>query len=206
MKKLASVMMMIAITTFMAVAMTSADGNHHWRGIHGEYAMTGVGTCINSPGGFTQNLTPPSGGLNFSGSNLFTGTWTFERHGHGKVEGLLFGTATSPYLNPNASQFSIEFEFTYTLTNDGTINATMVDGTFLATGLTGPLAGATFTVQGVDYLGTPEALLFSGKVSPDHNTLTLNSANQIQKITVSNGFTNYNICNVGRVLIRLDDD
>ena len=86
----------------------------------------------------------------------------------------------------------------------------MDEGSYLATFETGPLTGNTFTLQGLAYLGTPpvltpQALSFSGKVSTDHKTLTLDSANQIQKVSVSNGVTNYQICNVGRVLIRVSE-
>jgi hypothetical protein len=211
MKRLAAVVMMIAIATVIAATLGSAQDSG-WGAIHGTYAMTGVGTCINSPLGFQANFTPKfipgtsTYGLNFSGSNLYTGTWTFDGYGRGQVEGYLFGTATSPYPTPNASMFSIKFDFTYTLTHDSTIDAKLTDGTFLATGISGPLAGATYRVEGITPSGDPQALLFSGKASTDHKTLTLNSEDiQIQKITVSTGMTNYQICNVGRVLIRVDE-
>jgi hypothetical protein len=184
MKKLAVVGMIIVPATFMAVAMTSAGGHHwkHWWGIHGTYAMTGVGTCITSPWGFTENFTPPVDTpgpppvfkFNFSGSNLYTGTWTFKRNGHGDVEGFLFGTATSAYPTPNASKISIKFTFTYTLEHDGTIYATMDEETFEAKGVTGPLKGVEYTVQGLAYLGDPpiltrQPLSFFGRVSPDQS-------------------------------------
>lgn len=123
MKKQASVMMMIAITTFMAVAMTSADGNHHWRGIHGDYAMTAIGSCLHSYQEFTGPIPgflgiPPDV---WGGSNMAQAIWTFERDGTGKVEGHNNTTFAPP--NPieppppiqgvGVGQGTFSFDFTY---------------------------------------------------------------------------------------------
>ena len=233
MKKLAVVGMIIAVATFMAVAMASAN-DHHWGGIRGDYAMTGVGTCINSPGGFTANFAPQGLAVlsgvsnNFSGSNLFTGTWSFERNGYGQVQGHLFGTATYPYPFPNASSIYFSFSFTYSVTHDGTITAVMDEDSYLATFKTGPSTGMSFKLKGFsppvtpptpladltqEDTATPDPLSFGGRVSTDHKTITLDSANQIQRVRVyaspdGTGTPinrNYQICNVGRVLIRVSD-
>jgi hypothetical protein len=194
MKKLAVVVMMIAIATFMAAAMASADDHDGW-GIHGQYAMTGAGTCIYAPGGFNANFTP-IGPTNWSASNMVQGSWTFKRHGKGTTSGKLFGTAATPFAVPNATSIEFAFDFTYTVTDDGTIAVEMVPGTFLATALTGPSAGLTYTV---------DIYSFVGMVSPDHKTLTLNNANEVQTLSLSNGTTNHAICNIARVLIWLGE-
>jgi hypothetical protein len=230
MKKLALIVMMGVMASFMAAGMTSAD-DHHWWGIQGTYAMTGVGTCINSPGGFTGLYTPQGQGVlsgvsnNFSGSNLFTGTWTFERHGNGQVQGHLFGTATYPYPVPNASSIDFSFNFTYSVTQDGTITAVMDEDSYLATFITGPTPGKTFKLKGFlppvnppadisqEDTATPDPLSFEGRVSTDHKTITLDSKNQVQRVRVyatpdGTGTPinrNYQICNVGRVLIRVGE-
>ena len=119
MRKLAALMVVPALAIFMVAAMATAQDG--WGTIHGTYEMTGVGTCINSPGGFTQLFTPQGPAVlsgvsnNFSGSNLFTGTWTFEPDGNGQVQGQLFGTATYPYPVPNASSIDFSFKFTHLL-------------------------------------------------------------------------------------------
>lgn len=206
MKRLALVVMVIATATFVTLAVTSAQED--WRAIHGTYASTGTGTCLNAGStGFNGTYVPVAGPASFFGSQLYTGTWTFAHHGSGQFEGTLFGTAVPPNGAPNT--FQVSFPFTYTFT-DGVVNVLMDEPHFLATGQTGPLVGKTFTLEG--FLpptvppGTTELrqnLYFAGMMSTDHKTMTLSMGNQIQKVTVSNGVINFQICNVGHVLIRV---
>ncbi len=203
MKRLALVMLLIATATFMAVAMTSAQDVN---AIHGTYASTGMGSCLNSAGGFNLNYTPASTAV--LASQLYTGTWTFEQDGwSGQFHGTLFGLAPTGAGAPNT--FEVSFPFTYTFVDD-VISVQMDEPHFLATGQTGPLATLTFTLRGFlpptvppGTTDVPQNLHFVGMMSTDHKTMTLSMGNQIQKVTVSNGVVNFQICNVGHVLIRV---
>ncbi len=185
MKKLAVVVMMIAIATFMAAPMASAN-DHDWWDIHGKYAMIAAGACLHSTLGFE---TPPAGSVNTDlvpkfgslvwGAPVMTqGIWTFEGDGTG-VAALTNNILTLPPGNPPATPFGAghtffpEIHFTYEVTPDGEI-----------------------TVQ----LG-PLPLNMAGMISMDHKTLTLGSAGQIQPVGGA-----YAICNVDRVLIRVSDE
>ena len=211
MKKLAVVVMTIAIATFMAAPMASANGHgHHSWGIQGEYAMTGPGSCLFSRVPFADNHTAPEPNNSWIASKLTEGTWTFERGGTGKAQYNLHGIA-----GPQAPAFptatgdtdAISFDFTYTITDDGMITGEMVFGTYLDTFVKGPFAG-------LGLWGTFDKLSFFGRVSTDHKTLTLNSANEVQRADVfstidgvtKHAATLYEICNYGRILIRVDED
>ena len=205
MKRLALVVMTIATATFMAATMASAQED--WNAIHRTYASTGTGTCLNSAGGFNTNYTPVSTAV--LASQLYTGTWTFEKNGwSGEFHGTLFGLAPSGAGSPNT--FDVSFPFTYTFVDDG-ITVQMDESQFRATNLTGSLTGLMFTLKG--YLppipsASPTAaqpLQFSGTMSADHKTLALSMGNQIQAVIrlSDNAVINYQICNVGHVLIRV---
>jgi hypothetical protein len=192
-KKLGLLMIITVMAPFIMAAMASAH-DHDWKGIHGEYAMMSSGTCLLSPGGFNPNYTPigPSSG----GSNIATGIWTFERNGKGTLrQGTQLSLTFPPSPSASASVAEFSFDFTYKVTDGGTITVDMVPGTFKAEYVTGPLAGVTFTY---------EFSLF-GMVSQDHKTITLASGNEIKQINLSNGTSVYAICNMARVLIWLGE-
>jgi hypothetical protein len=205
MKKLAVVAIMTAIATFMAAAMASAD-DHHSNDIQGDYAMTGPGSCLYSRVPFNTNLTLPDSN-NWIASKLTVGTWTFERDRTGKAQYMLYGIATSQAAFPTATGDSdaVSFEFTYTVTEDGTITGELKPGTYVDTFVKGPFAG-------LGLWSTFDKLSFFGMVSTDHKTLTLNSASEVQTATVFKGTsttplaTLYEICNYGRILIRVSDE
>ena len=204
MKKLAAVVMMIAIAAFMAAGMASADGHQGW-GIDGEYAMTGPGSCLYSRVPFNANHTAPDPNNSWISSKLTVGTWTFERDGTGKAQYTLYGIA-----GPQAPAFptatgdadAISFDFTYTITDDGKITGELVPGTYVDTFVEGPFAG-------LGYWSTFDKLSFFGRISTDHKTLMLNSANEVQTATVfltpPETRTLYEICNYGRILIRVGE-
>ncbi len=198
--KLAVIVMTAAIAMFTAVSMAPADDNK-WKAIGGEYAMTASGACLFSSGGFNPNDTPI--GTSWGGSSMATGIWTFKRDGTGTVKGTQFGLTLPPanpgYSNPSAASAGFSFDFTYKVTDDGMITVEKV-GLYKATYLTGPLKDWTFTISSSGD--------FFGNVSADHKTITLASANEVEKITLTNGtvaFDVYSICNIGRVLIRLGE-
>ena len=208
MKKLAVIVMMIATVTFMAAAMASAGGHgHHSWGIQGEYAMTGPGSCLYSRVPFNDNHQAPDPSNSWIAFKLTEGTWTFERHGTGKAQYNLHGIAASQapaFPLATGDTDAISFEFTYTITDDGMITGELVPGTYLDTFVKGPLASS-------GYWSTFDKLSFFGRVSTDHKTLMLNSANEVQTATIYLGTTTntrtlYEICNYGRILIRVDED
>jgi hypothetical protein len=84
MKKLAVVVMMTAVATFMPAAMASAE-HHDWWGIHGEYAMIAAGSCLHSTLGFNTDLTPKTGSVVWGAPVMTEGIWTFEHDGTGVV-------------------------------------------------------------------------------------------------------------------------
>ena len=183
-KKLAVIVMMIAVTTFMVAAMVSADDHNGWA-IHGEYAVIGTGSCLHSTLGF-QNLIPPpgspvwtpiTGSVVWGAPIMWQGIWTFERDGTA-VASLTNNIITlppgdplgNPPTPPGTRPVQFSFPFTYQVTPDGEITVAFGQMTLI------------------------------GMVSMDHKTLTLGSANQVQQVPGSQA-----ICNVGCVLIRLGE-
>lgn len=221
MKKLAVVVMMIAIAMFMAAGMASADdhngrGNPHWGGIHGTYAMTATGNCLWAPGGF--NLPPAYppfiSPLAYSSHFMAQGTWFFGPNGKGRAEYTQYGISAPPVVGApsgnlyfaGAASVKWTFDFTYTV-QDGMITGEIVPpapGEYHAEFLSGPKTGVKYTV---------DKFTFFGVVSRDHKTLTLNSGSdrehpenpEVQLFSFSDSTTCFAICNSGRVLIRVSD-
>lgn len=190
MKKLAVVVMIIAIASFMAVPMASADDHHTW-GLHGDYAMIATGSCLHSTQGFTNQSepnTPPawvpqSNSVVWGATTMAQATWTFKSDGTGAVLGTNYvidfppnGSPSPPFYNaPVARQNPIGFSFGYTLTPDGGIEVKLPNGFVLAVGM----------------------------ISLDHKTITLWSANVVQPWIVNSVQYGNVICNTGRLLIRV---
>ena len=201
-KKMAVFMIMIAMALFIMAALASAH-DHDWKGIHGEYAMTGTNICIIAPGGLTPDLKPTVAGLIQSSSR--EGVVTFEPHGTGSA--VIFARNISlpvyptgnlpPYsvLSPGASTAEVTFDFTYTLEKDGTITMVAGPGPYSSTTLTGPDAGKTFYITGAS---------FNGVITPDRKTITLNAgAPDVYGITQKDNpsFNAQSICHFSSVLI-----
>ena len=126
MKKLAVVVMMIAIATFMAAAMASADDRAGKKAIEGEYAFTGPGNCLVSTTGFDSNYAPNPGGQVFAVTQIWEGVYTFKRDGSGTI------TASHRSLDLPAGPIelaNISWDFSYTMTDNErfTSNATSLD-------------------------------------------------------------------------------
>jgi hypothetical protein len=210
-KKLAVFAMIAAIAMFTAVAMASAD-DHEWKAIHGEYAMAGAGTCLVSTSAFLDDFytsytvpgPPPFPASSYSQGLMVAGIFTFKRDGRGSVETKQLIQTFPPWPYPWAGSVNINFDFTYTVKDDGTITAAMMPGTFLATYVTGPPSLVpTPPAPAVTY--TVDKLNFSGMVSADHKTILLGSGNEMMTVKLSNGETVYSICNTARVLTRLGE-
>jgi len=203
MKKIALIVSVAALFIFMTAAMVSADRNR-WHGFHGEYAMSGSGNCIYSPGGFSPINTP----LGDSWGAYYTveGIWNFEPNNKGTFQGKQFGMAPYPYQYPNSTSVEFSFDFKYTVDHDGFITGNMKDGSFLGEYITGPNAGKT---PARTY--TVDKFSFSGWVSQDHKNITLNSGSELQTFTVfrpdlpvPDSVTLPGICTNERILILIN--
>jgi hypothetical protein len=199
MKKLTLIVIGTSLCIFMSAAIVSAGGNR-WSGFHGTYAMTATGSCLNSPT-VVEPGVPPSN--SFAAIIVEEGTWTFERKGTGTFIGNRFGMTLPPLSGHSATPTEIVFDFSYKLTQDGEIDITVDTSTFNATFLAGvpPDKTKTFSV---------DIYTMFGRLSSDHKTMTLTSGGfEVQKTTVKLDGTTVaelnGICNIGRVLIRVDD-
>jgi hypothetical protein len=196
MKKLVIIVMMIAIATFMAAAMASADDHDGW-GIHGQYAVIATGACLHSTGGFV-NVNPnpaappiwtPAEGSEVWGAPVMAyATYVFERDGTGGssvVNNIITLPPGDPILFANYPHFVgarqvlpalTPTPFTYQVAHDGVLTVQQ-----------GPLT-------------------LTGMVSTDHKTLTLANGDQVQPYLQSATHPNSSaICNVGRILIRVGE-
>ena len=198
-KNLVVLSVIAAIGMFATVAM--AWDAPKWKNtIEGEYAMIATGTCLQSESNFNSNYTVTG---SWPGSSAATGIWTFKSNGQGTITGTQYALTLPPNPNPSAATGSFSFNFTYTMPDDDTINLTLV-GQFKLTYLTGPLKGWTSTTNTYD---------LSGNISVDKKTITLISGGtEIQEYTLTppsgssaSPFNVYAICNIGRVLTRLDE-
>ncbi len=155
MKKLAVVVTMIAIATFMAAAMALAQDG--WGTIQGTYSMTASGGCLHSTLGFDAHLKPLAGSVVWGAIAMAQGIWTFASDGTGTVSGtnyiLDFPPGSSVFDGPIARQAPISYTVTYEVTEDGAI-----------------------TVY------PPSLPNLVGMISKDHKTLTLSNANQVQAV------------------------
>ncbi len=204
-KKVAVFVVAAALTMFISVAAALAF-DHEWKRIHGEYSMIATGTCLNAGGGFDPNNNNAPIGAVSMGGNLGTAIWTFNRDKTGKVKGTSYAltfpepSTALPPPSPSSASQEFSFDFKYDITDDGKITVDLVD-LYHGTYITGSLKG---------YSVTTDSYHIFGSISADHKTITLASGNQpmTYKVYKPDGsfLTNaYNICNLGRVLIRLDD-
>jgi len=178
-KKLAVLVMIVAIVMLMAVAMASADGPLWGRGksLHGEYYFTGAGSCLIAPGGFNDQLQPAGGldGLWFMSSNTWEGVYKFKPNGTGEMNGLfrvveqyssaMVDLAKVP-LPPDAGLATIQWDFTYSVTDSGRITFNYKKGSYVGQWIYGPNVG---TPNEFLYLNVPKP--WYGTVSPDQKSI-----------------------------------
>lgn len=166
MKKLAVFVIVAAITMFIAAAMASADPSFP-KAIRGQYASTSAATCMIAPFGFNPDLTPIYG-VGLISMQYRQGIVTFEKDGTGSVTlnasgiGLSFIGPSGP-VPPSASSQTIEYDFTYTVDNDGMITIKQVPGTYFVTQISGPSKGKIYQVEGSS---------FKGIITPDGKNIT----------------------------------
>lgn len=176
--------------------------------LKGDYAFTGSAACLNSPDGFNADLTitpqanvTPTTFRSFSNSFSVQGIRHFNGDGTGYVNATSVAINVPPISNTlnarvSGSTQSFSFEFTYVVNKDGSFTSELKPGTFQGKYLSGPRAGATYTV---------DALPFVGLVGNNGQTLTLASpAANIETVTINlpSGatITSPRICHRSRVL------
>jgi len=177
-KKLVVLVMTAAIVMLVAVAMASADGPFWGRGkaLHGEYYFTGAGSCLIAVLGFTTSPEgQPVGGLAgpwFMNSNTWEGVYKFNRNGTGELKSLF--RVVEQYsiamvdpnkvpLPPDAGLATVQWDFTYSVTDSGRITFNYTKGSYVADWKYGPSAGTQL------YLNVPKP--WYGTVSPDQKSI-----------------------------------
>jgi hypothetical protein len=187
MKKLALIVIIVALS--MAPAVTLADSNG-WKRFHGTYEMVASGSCSHSGSGWTgfngqDNLlaTPPLKlklpiTWHYVGTTVTYGTWIFNKDGTGE----------------------------YTITNYATIlpggNYNNTDA-YLKT-QNPPTTQFTFVVNPFgDIEVTAAGIKITGNISIDKKMMVLSNGNQVQDFTgIGLGWT---VCNSARTLIKVGD-
>jgi hypothetical protein len=175
MKKIVYISIIAALSIIMFSAVVSA-GDNGWKRFHGVYEMISNGTCLHSSLGYTNSIPPfiPRTGSDvYVGTTMTQATWTFKSNGEGTFSFINYVTILpGGSIGPLATQNeNFDIPFTFDVTKYGEITV---------------------------YSGGIE---LTGRISIDHKTITLGSANQIQDFTgIGLG---YAICNTGRVLIRV---
>jgi hypothetical protein len=179
--KLAVIVVITVITTFIMTAMASAGSLK----TQGQYVSTGSGTCLIALKGFNGDTGVPTligtTGLGWT-IQTFTseGVWIFERDGTGSFTGLN-RSVTLPYslptppagvivaYPPSAGAHTVSFNFQYDVT-DGTISITADTGTYVIDWIYGPLSDPPYTSSTYHLDGFSR----TGVITPDGKTITLN--------------------------------
>jgi hypothetical protein len=183
MKKLAMVVIIAVMSTFMSAAVASDFGQNWWwisnpfKYFHGTYEMIASGSCIHSEKGYDANHSPISGGKVYVGTTVANGTWIFKNGGTGTYSFTNYATIipttdATPPLGIRVATFT-DVPFTYEIT---------------------PFGDITVHAGGIDLVGS---------ISIDHNTMTLLSANNIQNFVDPPYW--FTICNTARTLIKVGD-
>jgi len=175
------------------VTLPAAAEDQDWHQLRGTYFITGDNACLLSPAGFTSSLTPVDGSAVQSSSvegtvRLDNGTGT------GEFTELILTHPPASTTGASSSEYSVSF--TYTIADDGTLTVTFTS--LSGTVLTGPSAGATFTL-------IPPPL--SGRVARDGNAILLSSIEPtVETLQIVGGPSLPRICHRTRVQIPVHVD
>ncbi len=159
-------MIIAAVVMFTGVAM-----GQPW-GIKGIYAVNGSSNCVISPEGFTNLVPNGPPGLWLTTTTFYEGVYTFYPTGHGTFRSLAhfneqygpssgFGTLAGTW---NSGSESSNYDFTYTVAEDGAISFTIVPCTYKNCNITPEACSSPTYLDNV-----PK----SGVISPDRNQLTV---------------------------------
>jgi len=171
-KRLAVLVIIVAIAMFTVVAMASADNHRGKKTIQGEYAITGSGNCLVAINGFNDKLQPNDGanGMWVWGPLTYDeGFFTFNKDGTGSFTATFHAfDAWSPFFAgtpPDTGAANEVWDFTYTMTDNVNITITYVKGTYELDFTSGPNVG---TPLGKSYIILPPV---KGVISPDEKIL-----------------------------------
>lgn len=198
----------VALTMTIAWANAASAQNAQNRNalLRGTFSITGNDMCLYSPAGFNTNFTPisPPASRIFLNMSVL-GTWIFDGDGTGHGEMTFENNPTAPPLgSPMSSHVTLNFTYDVGLDNAVTIE-NPTDEPLTGTVLTGPAAGADFTVDHV---------ITTGKLSLDHRSLT-QAAPEEPQIEVfdeksADGTTTLlhspRICTRSRILIKVSGE
>ena len=183
--------LLLGVTTVATLPAAAQDRD--WHQLRGTYFITGDNACLVSPAGFNSNLTPVDGASVQSSSvegtvRLANGTGT------GQFTELILTHPPASTTGASSSEYSVSF--TYTIADDGTLTVTFTS--LSGTVLTGPSAGAAFTL-------TPPPL--SGRVARDGSAILLSSIEPtVEMLQIVGGPSLPRICHRTRVQIPVHMD
>lgn len=204
----------VAAVLVAGVATARADSPK----LKGDYAFTGMATCLYSGGPFTSGLTPtvwpgfpfpnPSGNGIFTETFSVEGVRTFKGNGTGSIKGRSVSVVGPPSINPRASSGDFTSDFTYTVDGDGGFTTDSVPGTFLGTSVL-PVAGQIIST---------DKLSLTGLIGNNNSVLTIASTEPVVEKQTAVNFAfvpssvtggapiteRYRICARSRVLVRMD--
>ena len=165
--KLAVFVMIAAIMMFTVVTMPSANEHNRKNTFHGEYAVTGTGSCLVAIAGFDASRQPNGGATGpwfWGAMTLDDGVYTFNKDGSGSVKITLHETdlySSGMGAPPGVGTATEKYNFTYTMDN-GKITFTYVTGSYEADWTDGPSANTQL------YLILPP---WNGELSPNGKIL-----------------------------------
>jgi hypothetical protein len=164
-KKLAVLVMIVALAIVLPVAMVSADDHAGKKFLQGTYAVTGMNGVLLAPFGFDPQTFEPINGVAFPvGPQSWKGTYTFHKDGTVDMDVIQAGVDPAiPSVPLTASSLHGTAELYYTLADRGKITFTVVHGTAKNTPLTGPPSNS------VIYYDTNGS--WDGVISPDGNSM-----------------------------------
>ncbi len=165
--------------------------------LSGAYGVVGTGTCIVSPSGFNANSQPNDPEKSLLNSVTYNGVTTYD--GAGKytavltVVGIL--TGRSPNSVSTAGTSEVHGEGTYEIGAQGEVTS---KATATAKALTGPRAGQTFEIRGIE---------FTGHISTDGKTLVGGTGMSISTTSFTpqggNTVTTERICSEADIEVKL---
>ncbi len=161
-----------------------------------------------------MTLRPLDPGQSFSSSFAVEGVRTFNGDGTGTVQGTSVGITVRPTpgpppaipaFPPSAEADTFQYQFTYTVNNDGSWTSDAVPGTFTGAITSGPRAGQTYTLTNfptVSGLTSKNASTLIAVVDPLASGAFVPT---VETINYQGGDSWPRICHRSRVLINLSN-
>jgi hypothetical protein len=206
MKKLALIVIIAALSTLMAAAITTAsDERFDWWVLQGTYEMIATGSCLHSTDGFIENpagppFIPKPGSTVWGATTTAVATWVLYYDGTGYIAGINYPIdfpPGSPFIpsggtlawGPRARQGGFNYDIKYHLSGSD-----IIFDVFLPPDPTIDPPREKYAVK----IGEWE-----GSVSFAKQTITVPTVNQVFNFTTSVPSLYWAVCNTARVLIRV---